>query len=260
MSGAEAWRLDAAAAEFYEERFVPAIFAGWARRLVDEASVQTGDRVLDVACGTGIVARIAAERTGEPGHVVGLDLNVSMIETARRSEPALAWCVGEVNRAPFDAETFDVVLCQAALMFFPDRGSALREMWRMLRPKGTLALQVFGESEGYERAAGVIENVAGEEEAAIFRAPFSLRDPDELVGLMRQAGIPGTRLTTHHRAAEYRSLEDFVRTEIDGWVLRGRVDVDAMLKGARDALASRVADDGSISIPMEGHVVTASKG
>ena len=116
----EQFQISAEAAELYESAFVPALFAQWPPRLCRAAGVQHGSHVLDVACGTGIVARTAAGIAGRRG-VVGVDLNEAMLAVARRIEPHLEWRRGDVAALPFDDGTFDVVLCQMALMFFPDR-------------------------------------------------------------------------------------------------------------------------------------------
>lgn len=252
------WRLDDDAAEYFETHFVPAIFADWASLLVETAGVAPGQRVLDVGCGTGIVARVAADRLKGNGKTTGIDLNSSMIKVARRLRADIDWHQGDVASLPFTGGAFDVVLSQAALMFFPDRIAALREMRRVLRSGGRIAVQVFGASAGYDLTAEILERVAGKEEADIFRAPFILRDPRDVTSLFAQAAFKSVHVSTHERAARFASIEAFLRTEIDGWVLRGRVDVDAMLASTREMLRPFCAASGAVNIPMEGHIVWSS--
>lgn len=258
MEKERTWRLDSKAAEFYEQNFVPAIFGEWAALLVKAAKVAPGERILDVACGTGIAARTAADRVGD-SKVSGLDLNSSMLGVARKVRPGIDWNEGDVANLPFDSETFDVVLCQSALMFFPDRVKALQEMRRVLRPGGRAAVQVFGKSPGYEIAASVVEQVAGKEEANIFRAPFMLHDPNEVTSLFDGADFQSVNIQTHILPARYPSLETFSRTEIDGWVLAGRVDTLAFLNVVKPKLKAFVTETGAVNIPLEGHIITASK-
>ncbi len=119
MAEKQAWQLDHAdaRAEFYDKHFVPAIFADWAVLLV-AASVAPGQRILDATCGTGIVARVIADRVGGRAEITGIDLNESMIKVARRLCPDVDWRQGNAIDMPFADESFDIVLCQAALSFF----------------------------------------------------------------------------------------------------------------------------------------------
>jgi ubiquinone/menaquinone biosynthesis C-methylase UbiE len=259
MSEPTKWRLDDAAAEYFEAHFVPAIFATWAPILVDAGGVAQGQRVLDVACGTGIVARVAADRLVEVGKVAGLDLNPSMIKVARRLQPHVDWYEGDATDMPFSDASFDAVLCQAGLMFFPDPVAALREMRRVLRSGGKLAVQVWGTSDGYELTAELLEETSGKEIADIFRAPFSMAEPSLLPELLAKAGFDSPQLETYEKPARFGSIEAFLRTEIDGWVLKGRVDVDALIPGARERLKPYVDIGGAVAIPMAGHVATCSK-
>src|SRR6266581_4376739 len=120
----------------------------WVHCLVDVAALQPAEHVLDVACGTGFVARLAADRVGAKGRVVGIDLNASMIEAARAASgqgaaTTIEWRTGDAAALPFEDSIFDVVLCQQGVQFFPDRVRALREMRRVLRPEGRLAFTVW---------------------------------------------------------------------------------------------------------------------
>ena len=125
MTTTEDFQVSHEAAEQYEARFVPAIFAEWAPLLADITGVGPGQAVLDVACGTGIVARTVADRVTGSGRVVGVDLNGGMLAVARRVRPDIDWRQADVADLPFPDGSFDVVLCQMALMFFPDRVGAL---------------------------------------------------------------------------------------------------------------------------------------
>src|SRR5262245_26572740 len=119
------YTLSAEAAETYEHTFVPALFRPWAQRLVAAAELAPGEDLLDVACGTGIVARTAADRLEAAARVTGLDANPAMLAVARRIRPELEWLEGDAGRLPFPDASFDVVASQAGLMFFADRAGAL---------------------------------------------------------------------------------------------------------------------------------------
>nr|HMQ56640.1 methyltransferase domain-containing protein [Anaerolineae bacterium] len=122
------------AAEVYEAFFVPALFQPWTSRVADAAKIQAGQRVLDVACGTGILARTIAERVGPTGSVVGLDINKGMLAVAQQQAPGIEWRHGLAEALPFDDDSFDAVVSQFALMFFENKDAALSEMVRVLRP------------------------------------------------------------------------------------------------------------------------------
>lgn len=101
-----------AAATAYEERFVPALFQQWAPLVVRTAHIHPGNRVLDVACGTGVLAREAASQVGASGHIAGLDITPGMLEVARRIAPAIAWHQGTADALPFPNRSFDAVVSQ----------------------------------------------------------------------------------------------------------------------------------------------------
>jgi len=119
MGEPERWQVSTDAAEVYEACFVPAIFGAWAGRVADAAEVMTGNTVLDVGCGTGVLAREALRRVGPEGRVTGLDLNDGMLAVAARTEPNVAWRQGDATALPFEDASFDIVASQFALMYFP---------------------------------------------------------------------------------------------------------------------------------------------
>ncbi len=144
------WQVAGSAPEAYERELVLAVFGVWAPILVELAHPSRGERVVDVACGTGIVARIATARVGPTGAVVGVDLNPGMLSVARsavstdsRSGASLQWQEANADKLPFPAESFDVAYRQLGLQFFADRAAALREMRRVLGAKGRLALMMW---------------------------------------------------------------------------------------------------------------------
>src|SRR5215475_2176295 len=152
MSSAQQWHFVGSVPENYERYLVPTIFGPWALDLVEEAGARPGERVLDIACGTGIVARTAAGRVGSGGTVVGLDVSAPMLDVARVVAAgeglSIKWREGSAMKLPFPDTAFDVTLCQQGLQFFPDRATALREMHRVLGPGGRVALSVWRAIEG----------------------------------------------------------------------------------------------------------------
>ena len=198
----ERGQVTRSAAEVYEEFFVPALFREWAPRVAAAAAIRPGQKVLDVACGTGVLAREAASRAAPGGEVCGLDRNEGMLAVARREAPGIAWRQGLAEALPYDARRFDAVVSQFGLMFFDDRRRALQEMLRVLRPGGRLAVAVWDRLEtspGYAAMTALLQRLFGEPVAAGLRAPFVLGDPDELRALFAAAGMPEVRIATEHR-------------------------------------------------------------
>jgi ubiquinone/menaquinone biosynthesis C-methylase UbiE len=192
----ETFQLSLEAAEVYESMFVPAIFGEWAPHLVQAAGVAPGQAVLDVACGTGVVAREAADRMDGRGRVVGLDLNQGMLAVAGRLRPDIEWRQGDAAELPFDAGSFDVVLCQAAMMFFPDRARALREMARVAADGGTVAVQVWDRLEaqpGYQPFFEAVARHAGEEAVDLWSAYWALGDLELVAALFEAAACASPR-------------------------------------------------------------------
>jgi SAM-dependent methyltransferase len=169
------------AAEIYDEFFVPALFEPWAARLTAAAALRPGQRALDVACGTGVLACSMAERVGPTGSVVGLDVNEGMLAVAKRKAPSLEWRAARAEALPFAENSFDAVVSQFGLMFFEDQPLALQEMKRVLRRGGRLAVAVWDSLEhfqGYGELIALIGRLHGEQAAAALRVPFSLGTQD----------------------------------------------------------------------------------
>lgn len=179
----ERWQVDMTAAERDEDQLVPASFAEWAPRLV-AADDQPGDRVLDIACGTGVVARQAAERVGPTGRVTKLDLNPGMLALASRLRPDLAWRRGDAVTLPFPDASIGRVLCQFGVMSFQDRAAALPEMRRVATPDGTGAIAVWAaceQSEVFVRLGELLARFDAPQAVDMLRSPFVLGDVAEVV-------------------------------------------------------------------------------
>ncbi|MFW6193614.1 MAG: methyltransferase domain-containing protein [Gemmatimonadota bacterium] len=181
------------AAENYERYFVPSIGRPVAEALVEQAALRPGERVLDVACGTGIVARLAADRVAPDGAVEGLDVNPGMLAVARREAPAaasIAWHESPAEAMPLPDASFDVVLCGMGLQFFSDRSAGLAEMRRVLAPGGRLLANLPGPTPPpLEAMADALARHVSPESAGFVHAVFSLHDADEIRALAEGAGF-----------------------------------------------------------------------
>ena len=266
MAEPERWQVSTDAAEVYESCFVPAIFGAWAGPVADAAGIRRSDKALDVGCGTGVLAREALRRVGQEGQVVGLDLNEGMLAVAARTEPNVEWRQGDAASLPFEDASFDVVVSQFALMYFPDRAASLREIWRTLAPGGRLAIAVWAPIEharGYQILVEIAARQCGHEAADVLAAPFVLGDRVELATLFDASGISGAEVTLHEGSIRFPSVTEFVRIEVKGSPLAEMVSDEAMQALAaesEDALAEFVVASGEIVMPMDAHIVTASKG
>jgi ubiquinone/menaquinone biosynthesis C-methylase UbiE len=196
----------------YERYFVPVIGAPLARDLIELAELRPGEHVLDVACGTGVVTRLAAERVGESA-VAGVDVNPGMLEVARSAAPDLAieWHEASAEALPFGDATFDIVLCQMGLQFFPHRQGALREMHRVLRPGGRVVLNVPGpKPELFAILEQALRRHGAPEAGGFVSTVFSLHDPEEVCALLEGAGFTDTRARSKREMLRVPHSEDFL--------------------------------------------------
>lgn len=205
--------------KMYEQKSVQRIFGPLAIEFLKHFPVSNGERVLDVACGTGIVARKAAVDVGPKGFVKGIDLNSGMLEVARTLEPSdgarIEWHEGDAARLPFEDDEFDVVLCQQGLQFFSDKSAALGEMFRVLVSGGRLGICVWRSIEhspyNLAKAEALGRHVGHEaEEEERKRTPFSLGRSEKLFELLVEAGFKDVQINQLELTSDMGPLEEAV--------------------------------------------------
>jgi uncharacterized protein (DUF1330 family)/SAM-dependent methyltransferase len=252
-------------AEIYDALFVPALFRQWGPVIAAEARIGRDDRVIDVACGTGVLALAALDRVGADGTVTGLDPNADMLGVARRKSSRIDWREGRAEEIPFADGSFDAAVSQFGLMFFEDRSAGLREMMRVLKTGGRLAVAVcdsLDRSPGYAAVADMLERLFGSDVANAFRAPFVLGNEDVLRSLCVKAGIERAEVKRHRGTVRFSSIESLISTErACVWTLGGLLDdeqFERLLAEAERALLPFVAD-GAVVFDMPALVITATK-
>lgn len=261
-------------AETYEYYFVPAMFRSWATVLLGHASLQPGERVLDVACGTGIVARLAAPLVGADGQVVALDINPEMLAVARAHPPSsgatIRWEEGNAMALAFPNGAFDVVLCQHGLQFVPDRAAVVSEMRRVLPPGGRAATIVLQALERHPVFETLMESMARHLSLplAAVMTPFTLSDAQELRTLFTVAGFKKVHIRAESTTVRFSEPERFVPLAVASSA--AAVPAFAQLEApARTALLEtvrceveptlhRYRDGDAIAFPMFAHVAAAS--
>jgi SAM-dependent methyltransferase len=232
--------------------------------VLDAASVDIGHRVLDVACGTGVLAREAAVRVGQNGFVAGLDPGSGMLAVARELAPGIEWREGAAESLPYHDENFDVVVSQFGLMFFADRSQAIGEMLRVLRPGGKLAVAVWDSlenSDAYPVEVELLERLAGAAAANALRAPFVLGNKDALATLFEDSGAESVSVETHNGTAHFPSIRTMVEADLRGWlpvmgVLLEEELIQTILEEAEIALDDYVTEEGQVVFNSPAHIVT----
>ncbi len=253
------------AAEIYDELFPSALFNEWAPRVSESAGLRPGMRVLDVACGTGVLTLAAADLVKPDGSVVGLDLNPGMLEVAMRKGSPIDWREASADAIPFEDATFDAVVSQFGLMFFPDKPRAIQEMLRVLRPGGSLAIAVWDSLEnnaGYAAINQLLIRLFGDSAAESLTAPYSLGDVPELSSLFADAGASNTKITTIEGKARFSSIRHWMEADIRGWTLADAIDdaeFERLVSEAEAELAHLVTESGSVEFGNPAHIVTATR-
>jgi SAM-dependent methyltransferase len=269
MNAHHQYSLTGSAPERYERNMVPAIFEPFAKGLLEFATLQAGEHVLDVACGTGVVARLAWPQVAPSGRVVGLDVNAAMLDIARSAsageQAPIEWQEGDVASMPLADGAFDVTLCQHGLQYVPDRHAALTEMHRVLRASGRLVLSVWRPVEfnpGHAVFADVLERHVNEAAGATRRAPFTLSDRDEIRTLVAGADFHDIVVQLDVRVTRFPSAEAMVRIMMAGTPLAAAMAeadpavLQTVIAEVTEGL-SAYDDDQGLALPMQAWVVTA---
>ena len=259
------FKLTKAAALKYEAHSVPAMFAPLARATLDKINMPTAGNIVDVACGTGALTRLIAEKMPGRGKITGTDLNETMIEVAKATQPdtrhEIYWCAADVGNLPFDDGRFDMAFVQQGLQFFPEKAAALAEIRRVLRDNGRLILTCWRAISPFNQAlAEALARHVGDAAAEKARAPFSFRDGTLIAGLLRDAGFVAE---AHDAIVLHRRFAD-----LGAQIMALPVEKDLRAKGveATDLVISQVAtalepynQDGVFVVPQEAHFFDVRK-
>ena len=260
------FQLRGSGPEAYERYMVPIHCLDLAQDLIDRVGLRPGEHVMDVACGTGIVSRYAARRVGTLGHVTGVELNPAMTEVARQAATyydQIEFLEGDALELPGPDARFDVVLCQQAIMFIPDRERAVQEMFRVLKPGGRVGLNVFRTTEFVPAFAYLIqalEEHAGTAAADFMRAPFVMESVAQMRSLFALAGFTDIEVVIRVGSLRYPSIAHLVRYETLN-IPNPEVhapEVQETLIREMETLAAAHVDDEGVVFPVQQFVVVAT--
>jgi len=271
MSEKIGWQLCGDGPEAYEKYIVPAFSGASAKDIVNRASLQNGDRILDIGCGTGIVARYAFKALGESGYITGLDVNEIVLKKAREICPPnvtpIEWKQGDVTALPFSDAEFDVALCQQGLQYFPDRPGALNEISRVLVNEGRVVFSVWRSIEYfpfYSLLNRVLEQYVSAEAASMLASAFTLGDSKKLRRLLENAGFKNIDICLVVKQMRYSPFEEFLFGGLAASPFAN--DILALEKLKREEMfqtiiksISNYIDDHGLAAPMECYAVSATK-
>jgi len=244
-------------AKFYESTLVPLIFEPYARDLARRARVLAPSSVLEVACGPGVVSRALA--TALPGScsITSTDLNEAMVGHAESIGAArsVTWRQADVMALPFAADSFDVVVCQFGVMFFPDRAAGYREIKRVLRPGGTFLFNVWNRIEDNEFAHVVTEAMRAryptDPPVFLARTPHGYSVPERIGADASAAGFANSEFDQRDEVSVAASADVVAIAYCHGTPLRNEIEarepggLDRATRAAAQALGRRFGD-GSI--------------
>lgn len=255
------------AARGYESLFVPALFEQWTKHLIKASGVRGGSHVLDIACGTGVLARDALSRTGPSGRVVGVDPAPGMLAAAKEIEPGIDWILCGAEALELDDETFDCVISQFGMMFFQDRQKSAEEIFRVLKPGGSVAIAVWNTVEqnpAYADIIAILQEQVGTAAADALRLPYSLGNTDEVTAVLHNSGFTGISAETKVEPARFPSSRHMVEAELRGWlplfdIFLSEAEISDILIESDRTLFKYTNSLGEAIFPTSAHVISARR-
>lgn len=263
----ERWQVSGSAARKYEQ-FVASWFVSWAVDLVQRAEVEPGWSVLDLACGTGVVARALGPVLGPAGDIVASDLNDAMLDEARQHPvwgASVQWRQADATDLPFGTEVFDAVLCQQGLQFVPDRARAVAEIGRVLRPGGVAAVSVWASPENNPYISALADGLSqhvSPEAGQTMLAPCALGDPEVLAALFDGAGFASVEVQTVTLEREPADPVEAIGGNLAALPIADQIGAmdtakyDKMIEHIAAALANHITD-GQLTAPNCAHIAVA---
>jgi SAM-dependent methyltransferase len=256
--------IDTTAAEAYERHMVPGMFRHWTELLVRIAAPQPGEKVLDVACGTGIGARLAAPHVTPGGEIVGLDVDAGVIAVASKLAESVRWHCANALEMPFADATFDLCLCLQGLQFLPDRVAGLSELRRVLKPSGRLVASIWAAldfNKGHECVVRALESQGAD--AAPAKRACSFANAEEIRETASRAGFTHIEVRTEADVSHFASIRSF----IEGMTVGSPSTRHAVARLAESGRATFVKDvtamlepyvkNAELQYPMRSHILVA---
>jgi ubiquinone/menaquinone biosynthesis C-methylase UbiE len=261
MKEEETYKLEIEGARFYEEKFVPTLFEKWAGVMVDRLEIQKSDHFLDVACGTGIVARTAGSRIDNL-RVSGCDINNAMLEVAKEIAPPITWIKAGAEDLPFQEQSFDKIGCQFGIMFFEDKIESLNEMLRVRKDKGRIIIGIWDVIEantGYYDLQQLLEKIGGNELGQILMSPFSLGNKEEIISIIQSSNASKYEIETIKKEIEFPSIEYWIDCDVKASPVAEKIteaQYSELLKEAKTKLNKYIFGDEKVRFEMSGHLLT----
>lgn len=258
------WQLNGKMADRYEEFLVPVIFQPWAHDLLARSQLRAGDTLLDLACGTGIVARTASKMGI---NATGGDINEDMLSVARDRAPEIDFRHADAQALPFGDGSFDAIICQQGLQFFPDKPAAAAECRRALNPGGRAIFctaRTLDENPLMSAQVSAIGDALGEDAAAPIRAVCRFHDTDETRQLFSDAGFGKVAVEQVALKLHAPDARAFVEGLMKSTPVAG--EIATMSPPDRDALRDAILkgfgecfDGASLTFPHSANVVCAER-
>jgi ubiquinone/menaquinone biosynthesis C-methylase UbiE len=246
--------------KMHEDYFVPAIYAQWAHHVTELSAMELGHSVLDVACGTGTLTRLAKLETGLKSKVVGLDIDEKMLAKARELGPTIEWQIGSATKLPIDDNQFDRVTCQFGLVFIRNKVAAIKEMLRVCKPGGLVSIAVWAplnHSKAYSVLIDLTRRFAGIKAANELSIPWSLESSEKMDALLLSAGANEWECHERPGIATFPSISSFVETHLRVAGNFHEVEPEQfqdMLKAARQELKPYVIAGGKIAASLDADI------
>ncbi|MCP3925584.1 MAG: class I SAM-dependent methyltransferase [Desulfobacterales bacterium] len=271
MNKKSGWQLNDDGPEAYEKYIVPTFSGAWAKDIVKRSELKKSDRILDLACGTGIVARTVSEFLGTSKQITGVDVNEIVlkkaIEIASKKSLSIEYIKTNVHKLPFSDESYDVVLCQQGLQYFPDKLLGLNEVNRILTKKGKVVFSVWStidHSPFYKTLYRALDEYIGIDAASILSSAFILDDPENIREMLKKTGFKDIHIRLAIKQMRYKSLDEFLIGSLAASPFAKEILALTELKQnemflmIKESISDYIDDDG-LAAPMESYVVSAIK-